>query len=207
VESNQITVQAAGTSTFGISVTTADRPATFLVMGNSVYVPNGTGLLITAGNDQATRVFVQGNDFSSNAVGIQYTGAGGTTLGSDLGGGATGSLGGNLFNAYTAPASPTNAAIGVSGVAGTAILSARMNVFAVADPTRVVSGSANVDTSNQETGVLALAQFLYVTLLGRAGAHWELEFWGAMFVVAGGGGGPGQPGRKALDFGIRPFRE
>jgi hypothetical protein len=177
VEGNTITLQAPGTSTAGIAVTTSTAAAGVTVLNNSITTGAGTGLSIAAGSDAATAVLVQGNDFTGNAVGVSYAGAGGAAIGSDLGGGPLGGTGGNVFASFTAAATAGGAAISVTGVGTGAVLSAQGNVFGTGTPSSVVNGSGFVNVGNALTGNAGYVQYLYVSILGRAGSSAELQGW------------------------------
>jgi hypothetical protein len=168
---------AAATGSYAISITTSTLSAGVVVQDNSITTGIGTGLIISAGNDQATAVEVQGNDFNGNAIGVSYTGSGGTTIGSDLGGGPLGSSGNNVFASFTTAATSTSAAISVTGVGSGAVLSATGNIFGTATPSTVVNGASNVNVSSPLTGDLGFVQTLYIELLGRTGSMTELQGW------------------------------
>src|SRR5581483_6578183 len=121
----------------------------------------------------------EGNLFTADAVGVEIV-----TLtpadqvgGIDLGGGSQGSRGGNDFRSFTAPATGTAAAIVLDTVAPLApaqTVSAKANLFAVANPQTVVSVSSSsvgtsVDTSGNLTGNAAFVQTLYEQFLHRVG--------------------------------------
>ena len=75
-------------------------------------------------------MLVQGNDFHNNVIGVRYIGNGGSSINTDLGGGALGSLGGNNFRGFTATGTANSAAMVLAGVGTGAVLTARSNMFA-----------------------------------------------------------------------------
>jgi hypothetical protein len=185
IANNTITLPGTTLSTLGISVTTGALTASLRITDNTVGTGLGKGLVIGAGNDANTQIVVQGNDFNNNAIGVEYAGAGGTTIATDLGGGTQGSLGNNNFRGFANAASATNAAIFVHGTAATALLRARNNAFGVTNPATVVQTSANIDTTNPLTTTQGFVQSLYHDLLGREGSASDLTFWTNVFTANG----------------------
>jgi hypothetical protein len=177
IANNTINLTGTTLGTLGISVTTGAAMASLRLTDNTVGTGQGKGLVVSAGNDANTQIVAQGNDFNNNAIGVEYAGAGGTSIATDLGGGSQGSLGNNNFRGFSNAASLTNAAIFIHGTAATTMLSARNNAFGVANPATVVQGNANVDTSNQLTMAEGFTQALYHDVLGREAMASELTFW------------------------------
>jgi hypothetical protein len=174
IQSNLITLEGNTNSTYGISITTATSQDVIRVLNNSITTGQGTGLMISAGDDTQTRVLVQGNDFNNNNVGVNYMGVGGSSIGTDLGGGSMGGVGGNVFSSFTT--SSGTRAIVVTNI-GVGALSARDNVFGARNASDVVQGGANVDVSNALAGNNAFVQSLYVTLLGETATASDLNIY------------------------------
>src|SRR5260370_20659550 len=134
IANNTINLPGTTLNTSGISVTTGALTASLRIVDNTVGTALGKGLVIGAGNDANTQIVVQGNDFNTNAIAVEKSGAGGTTIATDLGGGSQSSAGNNNFRGFPNAASTTNAAIFVHGPAATPMFSARNNAFGVTNP-------------------------------------------------------------------------
>jgi hypothetical protein len=183
----------------GISVNSLEGADSLFIAGNQINAgPSGTGLGFGFGQDPvAITAVVQGNDFHNDGIGVAisgylastYPGSTSVSVASiDLGGGSQGSLGGNDFRSFTAPASSTSGAIvvnlsrpvegapttGFSSLLG--VIPAQKNSFAAGvDPRSVVydgsdsAGMPGLDVSNNLTGNAAFVAALYADLLKRAG--------------------------------------
>jgi hypothetical protein len=172
-------------STFGIAVFggTANTTTTAVIANNVVNTNNaGEGLVFDLGAT-ATSVLdaqVQGNDLHNNLIGFfvpaSTTGSTASVAGIDLGGGSQGSLGGNNFRGFTAPATASAAAILISNAQSstlTGALSAKLNSFATGvTPSTVVFATGSGATISVTSPLSANAAFvdaLYNDFLGRAG--------------------------------------
>ena len=171
----------------GLPANTPVAAPTVQVMTNTVNTGRGIGLAITAPKsgtgDRDTQVTVQGNDFHNNAIGVSYTGNGGSTITTDLGGGTLGSLGGNDFRGFTTSGSLTNAAIVLQGVGTGAVLTAHSNSFAptVTPPKVVFAATGSIDVSQSLTTKQAFVQALFNNFLQRTGQISELNYWVGVF--------------------------
>jgi hypothetical protein len=162
----------------------------------------GTGLTISSqaadpNPDADTKLLVQGNDFNNDAIGVNYIGSGGTTIGTDLGNGALMSLGGNDFRSFVSAATSTTGAIVASNLGNGAVLKAQRNIFGIGvAPSTVVfvpqptGGIATIDVGSPLTNNQAFVQTLYNFFLGRTGATSELSGW--VNVLTGTGPNTGQ---------------
>jgi len=162
------------------------------VDNNTLHTNQGTGLLLACaiGDVGHFSVFVQGNDFHNNAVGVSITG-GGTNCGViDLGGGANqglgSSLGGNDFRGFTKQGTAAAAAIVLQGTGPTASVSAAANMFSpgVSPPFVVddgvegsLTGTGQINAAAKLSDAQAFVQGLYNDLLGRTGNLNELTYW------------------------------
>jgi hypothetical protein len=179
-----ISVSKFDPATAGLPAGTPTAAPVVNIQNNTIDTGRGTGLAITAvpgvTGDRDTQVLVQGNDFHNNAIGVSYTGAGGGSITTDLGGGILGSLGGNNFRGFTASGTPGSAAIVLSNVGAGAQLFARNNLFPGngQSASAVVFASAGaIDVSSPLTNNQAFVQVLYNDFLGRTGTIGELNFW------------------------------
>jgi hypothetical protein len=195
VSNNHITIAGTSGAFFGIAISPFDpntaglptgtptTPPSVQVLTNSIATGRGIGLSIKAPNtgtgDRDTQVLVQGNDFHSNIIGVNYTGNGGKSLTTDLGGGALGSLGGNNFRGFTNRGTGGSAAVVLQGVGAGAVLSARENLFqnGITPANVVFASSGSIDVSAPLTNDQAFVQTLFNDFLGRAGTVGELNFW------------------------------
>jgi len=162
----------------------------------------GTGLSISSqatdtNPDANTKFLVQGNDFNNDAIGVNYIGSGGTTVGTDLGNGALMSLGGNDFRSFVSAATSTTGAIVASNLGNGAVLKAQLNIFAIGvGPSTVVfvpqptGGTATIDVGSPLTSNQAFVQTLYNFFLARTGSVSELNGW--VTVLTGTGANTGQ---------------
>ncbi len=180
-------IPSSATITEGISIDEFFGGASALIAGNQINAgPTGIGLLLVLGAvpTDVIDAVVQGNDFHGNRTGVEVSRPTnivnpGTipVTAIDLGGGSKGSLGGNDFRGFTAPATADSGAIVVTGVSPSAgVVTAQKNSFAAGvDPQSVIwdgskmAGLANVDVSNNLTGNAAFVAALYADLLKRAG--------------------------------------
>jgi hypothetical protein len=184
-------INLSGTSATGIDIRTGDLgPSSTFIAGNSINAgPSGTGISFTDSSFVSAPVLtavVQGNDFHNDQIGVYLnTGFiedngnridnGVVTL--DLGGGSLGSLGGNDFRGFTAPATAHSGAIVLNTISSAQkVVTAQKDSFAAGvDPQSVVwdgskmAGLANVDVSNNLMGNAAFVASLYADLLKRAG--------------------------------------
>jgi hypothetical protein len=196
VANNIVHLNGADLNTSGILVQNPGGPLTLVtVRNNTVTTGRGRGLYLGAANDLTFQVLVQGNDFHTNVVGVEYAGANGTAIASDLGGGLGtlgGSLGGNNFHDFSAPAAPDHAAIVLRNVAANAVLPARLNIFDAGTPAGslvAVAGGGFIDVSQALSPQRAFVQATYNDLLGRTATLAELDGWVAV-LTAGGASGP-----------------
>src|SRR5262249_47458760 len=84
VKNNTVTLVGTGLGTVALAAgNPAGAFARVQVLNNTLQTAMGRGLAARAGNDPTLQLLVQGNDFHGNAIGIDYLGAGGATLGSD----------------------------------------------------------------------------------------------------------------------------
>ena len=175
---SQNSIFFTGTSSIGIDVRGAVGGSTTVVnaviSGNVLAESAGKGLLIVPPIDAPVllNLNVEGNDFHYSQIGVQINGGGnGFVTGVDLGGGSQGSLGGNNFRSFTAPGSPTAAAIVVTTSALQGTIQAQRNIFATgATPTNVVSDpNPSLNLGSALTGNAGFVAALYDNLLGRAG--------------------------------------
>jgi hypothetical protein len=154
-------------STTGIAIIGGDAgTTTSATIGNNVVAatPNGTGLEIDV-NAGTVNVSVQGNDFHGVSVGVKILAGANSVAGIDLGGGSQGSLGGNDFRSFTAPAT---GAVFATGTAGT--IEAQNNIFAVSNPQTVITATGGVTVkATALTANAAFVQTLYLDFLRRTG--------------------------------------
>jgi hypothetical protein len=150
----------------GLPAGTVTAPPVVNVLNNSIDTGHGTGLAITAvpgaTGDRDTQVLVQGNDFHSNAIGVSYSGAGGGSISTDLGGGILGSSGGNNFRGFTSQGTASSAAIVLTNVGASTV---------------VFASSGAIDVSSPLSNNQSFVQVLYNDFLGRTGSIGELNFW------------------------------
>jgi hypothetical protein len=192
-----IAIQASMTTTTTGGVSSGSILNNVLSTGTT-----GTGLSISSqatdtNPDANTKFLVQGNDFNNDAIGVNYIGSGGSTVGSDLGNGALMSLGGNNFRSFVAAATTTTGAIVASNLGNGAVLKAQANIFGIGvGPSTVVfvpqptGGTATIDVGSPLTNNQAFVQTLYNSFLGRTGALTELNGW--VSVLTGTGTNTGQ---------------
>jgi hypothetical protein len=134
----------------------------------------GVGLSINPSSTATVSLRIEGNDFNGNKIGVLLNGNGTSLNGVDLGGGATGSLGGNNFRTFTAAATGNSGAILVQAV-GTAVVQAQKNLFSSVGPATVIRDQADlaslslVNAANPLTGNAAFVQALYTRFLKRTG--------------------------------------
>jgi hypothetical protein len=200
VGDNDITLTGAS-GTVGIRVVGDNSLATTspTVAGNRIDTRgNGTGLLIQtlAGSVSAK---VQGNDFRANKVGVRITTAATDLAGGiDLGGGASGSLGGNNFRGFTAPATTTSGAIVGAVLTTPQTIFARFNLFSVPDPETVIldnaepgaGGLADVVATGALTGNAAYVEALFLHFLHRAVDTSDPNSGGPIVAALNGGMAP-----------------
>jgi hypothetical protein len=146
---------------------------------------NGTGieLSMNAASAPATALSVQieGNVFGVNQHCVKIDSVGGSVSGIDLGGGTLLSKGANNFRGITA----ADGAIDVTSPAATGSISAKGNLFSVADPESVIhdhhddSTLASVLVANSLTGNAAYVEALYLDFLHRVGDTSNLADAGA----------------------------
>ncbi len=178
-----IAVSPFDPTTAGLPAGTTVAAPNVQILNNTIQTSRGTGLAITAATtatgDRDTQVLVQGNDFHNNSIGVSYTGNGGSSITTDLGGGSLGSLGGNNFRGFTTKGNATSAAIVLSGVGSGAVLTAHSNMFVnPATASNVVfASSGSIDVSQPLTNNQAFVQTLYNDFLGRTGSIAELNHW------------------------------
>jgi hypothetical protein len=182
------TINLSGANSIAILVAPAQSDESVFISGNQISAgASGTGLSILplnlglfGGPPQVIDAVVQGNDFHNNGTGVKIrnggkTGATSATV--DLGGGSLGSLGGNDFRGFTAPATAGSGAVVLNTFSSSdGVVTAQKDSFAAGvDPQSVVwdgsksAGLANVDVSNNLTGNAAFVAALYADLLKRAG--------------------------------------
>jgi hypothetical protein len=200
-----IAIGPTTTSTGNPLVVTYGPVSTGSILNNVLSAGNtGTGLSITSQSNETTtadadtRFLVQGNDFNNDAVGVNYIGSGGATIGTDLGGGgALKSLGGNNLRSYTSAATSGAGAIVASNLGNGAVFSAHANIFGIGvNPSNVVfvtqssGGTATIDVGSPLTNDQAFVQTLYNNFLGRSASITELNSW--VNVLTGTGPNTGQ---------------
>ncbi len=171
-------INLTGSGETGILVGTGDNSASDFIVGNQVSAGSaGTGLSLRRGAGSNLNAVVQGNDFHDNGIGVLIDGQNvSAPFGVDLGGGK-GSLGGNDFRGFTAPATANTGAIVLSNLSPSqGTITAQMNSFAAGvNPGSVIWDNADspalasVDASNNLTGNAAFVAALYADLLKRAG--------------------------------------
>ena len=185
VQSTQIVGNVVNLSAFrtaGVSVNPDLGAVNVFIAGNQINAgPSGTGLSImlpVPNSTQRIDAVVQGNDFHDDGIGVAINGSSiaGFATGIDLGGGSLGSLGGNDFRGFTAPATAESGAIVLSSLAAQRAVAAEKNSFAAGvDPRSVVwdggkaSGLPDVDVSANLTGNAAFVAAAYADLFQRAG--------------------------------------
>jgi Domain of unknown function (DUF4214) len=177
----------------GLPANTPTSAPTVQVLDNTIATGRGTGLAITAEatptGDRDTQVQVQGNDFHGNLIGVSYTGNGGSSITTDVGGGSLGSLGGNDFRGFSGKGNAAAAAIVLTNVASNAVLVANNNLFlSTVTPSNVVFASAGSITVSQELNAnQAFVQALYIDFLGRVGTLTELNNWVSVLTASSNG--------------------
>ncbi len=190
-----IAVNPFDPATAGLPAGTAVAAPNVQILTNTIQTGRGTGLAITAATtatgDRDTQVLVQGNDFHNNLIGVNYVGNGGSSITTDLGGGALGSLGGNNFRGFTGRATATSGAIVLSGVGSGAVLTAHSNMFAnpATASTAVSASSGSIDVGQALTTNQAFVQALYNDFLGRTGTLSDLNYWVGILTTTGSSGG------------------
>jgi hypothetical protein len=202
--------------TAAIQVSTTDNAnangaATFVQLldnyaQSTPFTGTGSGIQITkASAAQNLAVKIAGNDLRANNFGLSVQGDGTSTgIGTiDAGGGALGSLGGNDFRGFTAPAGPNGAAIRMSNVFNAPIgpgntLVAHSNIFTsgvnpgsvVLDNSHGTGGTGLIDVTALDDNH-AFVQTVYEDVLHRSGnpaPGSELDGWagqGAANIVHG----------------------
>jgi hypothetical protein len=184
IANNAITGRGIGmeVSANQVLVPTSTRMTAVRITNNAIQTTgqNGFGLVVSMSPPGGTVLaLVQGNDFHGNAIGVLVVGDGSGTTQLDLGLGSLGSLGGNDFRGFAAPASNTNAAIELMN--STANLMAEGNLFRPGiNPNSVVNAvtpGGVVDVGNALSPGQALVQALYNEVLGRTGQLAELDPW------------------------------
>lgn len=191
VARNQISLIHWSVSPFetrGIEILQSGGESRVAVLNNTVSTGLGRGIYLHASSDSLLRARVEGNDVSSNVVGVYYFGGGGTVLNSDLGGGGLGSLGGNHFRTYFSPGTISAAAIVLRNVGDGAVLKAEQNLFHNSvTPATVVFAETNstVDVTPFLNDNQAFAQALYNHVLGRTGSLAELDYWVSLLTSGG----------------------
>jgi hypothetical protein len=192
VAGNTVHLNGADLNTIDIEVQNPGGVMTSAaVRNNTLTTGGGRGLSLVSFNDATLQVLVEGNDFHTNAVGVDYLGANTGPIASDLGGGGNslgGSLGGNNFRDFSGPASADHAAIVLRNVGPNSVLAARFNLFDAAEspPNLVaVTGAGTVDVSQALSQQRAFVQALYNDLLGRSGTLAELDSWVAVLMAGG----------------------
>ena len=192
VANNTLHLNGADLGTTGIVAQNPGGPLTLVtVRNNTVTTGRGRGLYLGAANDLTFQALVQGNDFHTNVVGVEYAGAGGTAIASDLGGGLGtlgGSLGGNNFHDFGAA---DHTAIVLRNVPPNAVLPARFNIFDSGTPPEllVTVEGGTIDVSQALSPQRAFVQAVYNDILGRTATLGELDGWVAA-MAAGGAAGP-----------------
>jgi hypothetical protein len=184
-------INLSATIATGIAISTGDLgPSSTIIAGNQINAGStGTGISFTDSSLASAPILdavVQGNDFHNDQIGVQLiTGSiddrghridnGVVTV--DLGGGSLGSLGGNDFRGFTAPATASSGAIVLTTFSSAQkVVTAQKESFAAGvDPQSVVwdgtksAGLPIIDESNNLTGNAAFVAALYADLLKRAG--------------------------------------
>jgi hypothetical protein len=117
---------------------------TIVTVTNNVLNTSGLGIGLSLTGGSVFQAVVQGNNFSSNLIGVAVYGNGTTAGRVDLGGGALGSAGGNNFRSFAA-ATAESYAIGLFGVAPGYTLKAQMNLFSVPPTSAIADGSHTPD--------------------------------------------------------------
>jgi hypothetical protein len=149
------------------------------ILNNRIDTVGGFGVTLstTIGGGRLTALF-QGNDFHDNAAGVVINGGGQDAGTIDLGGGPLGSLGGNDFRSFTAPASAGSAAIVLQN-APNSVVSAIQNIFAnnVSADSVVFAQTGLINVAGPLGPGRAFVQTLYNEVLGRTGTLAELDPW------------------------------
>jgi hypothetical protein len=183
IANNTINLTSTEAGTSGIQITggtsgTSSTSAT--IADNNITTTDGAGLYIETGftASNVVNADVQGNDFNNNVIGVfVLMNSTSTPLGGiDLGGGSQGSLGGNDFRSFTAPATSSSGAIVLAGPTPVAIqlVFANYNIFApgatsVAYELIGPIYQDQVIVGAPLTGNAAFVQTLYEQLLKRTG--------------------------------------
>jgi hypothetical protein len=137
VSANSVSVQGGGDAL--VVQTGRSAKTTASIIGNGLHsAGQGYGLNLASGANWS--VLVQGNNFTSNQVGVAVTGDGVSAGVVDLGGGSRGSTGGNVFTGFTT-ATADSYAIGLFGVASSYSLSAKLNTFSVSASLVIADGT------------------------------------------------------------------
>ncbi len=202
-------INLSATIATGIAISTGDfGPSSTFIAGNQINAGStGTGISFTDSSLASAPVLdavIQGNDFHNDQIGVQLnTGNiddrghridnGIVTL--DLGGGSLGSLGGNDFRGFTAPATASSGAIVLNTLSpAQKVVTAQMDSFAAGvDPKSVTwdgsksAGLPNVDESNNLTGNAAFVAALYADILKRAGDTSNPNDAGGLIAALNGG--------------------
>ena len=170
---NDISIPTASDTSTGISFQSDSQVdiVTGRISNNRIDTAGlGFGIAVSSkGVHVGLEINIQGNDLQNNTIGVSIdTLAGQSTHGLDLGGGAVGSLGGNDFR-------DDRFAIVTTSPQNEGPITAKKNIFGVADPTTVISDNHNdpllaqVQTDGSLTGNAAFVETLYLDFLHRTG--------------------------------------
>jgi hypothetical protein len=174
-------INLSGGGGVGVNVTAGYNGSTrVFIAGNQINAgTSGIGLTFRFLDISSLNTVVQGNDFHNDAIGVEVRGnsANASAAVIDLGGGSLGSLGGNDFRSFTAPATASSGAIVLNAFPSSqGTITAQKNSFAAGvSPGSVIWDNADspalasVDASNNLTGNAAFVASLYADLLKRAG--------------------------------------
>jgi hypothetical protein len=182
----------------GVRVDTGFDSASVFIAGNQINAGTlGSGVFFGFSDNSSLNAVVQGNDFHNDGVGVEIRGLSATASAAviDLGGGSLGSLGGNDFRGFTAPATASSGAIVLNTLSpAQKVVTAQMDSFAAGvDPKSVTwdgsksAGLPNVDESNNLTGNAAFVAALYADILKRAGDTSNPNDAGGLIAALNGG--------------------
>jgi hypothetical protein len=200
-----------GTAANKIGVTVSNNIISATKAVGVFFAVNNTGGANGGANFSAT---VFGNDVRDAQFGVVIDGDGSnssTTLGTiDLGGGANGSPGGNVFRTFTKAQAQggTRFAIAVENAGASATVEAKNNVFDTATPTDVILDSSHnnttppagfgsvtngtIDVGTPLTGSAAFINDLYLDFVHHVPDAGGAAFWTGVFNGPGGSGAVAQ---------------
>jgi hypothetical protein len=174
------TIASSGGGSVGVSILQDGTSAAFVkLQNNNINSVGGTGVLLNTKKGDADHfsIFMQGNDFHNNSIGVFIIGDGMFNGNVDMGGGTLSSIGGNDFRGFLTP-SAFHAAIIITNAQSGSNVQIAQDIFTsgVAPSSVIVGGAANFGDQilNDKR---AFVETLYNQLLGRTGMLTEIDPW------------------------------